>query len=126
MSLSERRVDEAAQTLAVEARSLLGLPVAPGGSPWIQRLARPPSALEFSRIIVRHSPVLIEGCIEGRPCWHRWRQASYLAERMGDRRVEVTLTPDGRADDVHTTEQGKDVFVLPCTVHMCVPSGFLR
>lgn len=120
MSLSAERVDEAAKTLAIESRSLLGLPLEPSGSQWIQRLSNPPTALQFSRIVARHSPLLIEACIDTLGCRQRWTDSQYLIEAMGDRRVEVTLTPDGRADDIYTTAEGKDVFVLPATVQMYV------
>jgi jumonji domain-containing protein 7 len=122
MSLSESRVDEAAQTLAIESRSLLGLPIGvSSGKPWIQHLASPPSPLEFSRIIARHTPLLIDKCIEDRSCSLKWKQSTYLEERMGNKKVQVTLTPNGRADDIHLTEgDGKEVFVLPHTVQMCV------
>jgi hypothetical protein len=120
MSLSAERVDEAAETLAIESRSLLGIPLEPSGSQWIQRLASPPTALQFSRIIARHSPLLIDRCIETLGCRQKWKDSEYLIEAMGERRVEVTLTPDGRADDIYTTAEGKDVFALPDTVYMCV------
>lgn len=118
MLLSEERIDEAAKTLATEARSLLGLPLEPSGSKWVQYLPSPPSALEFSRIVTRHIPLLIGQCMENRRCRQKWRNTDYLIEIMGDRLVEVTLTPDGRADDIYTTKEGKDVFVLPHTVQM--------
>jgi hypothetical protein len=118
MTLSQSRVDDAAQTLATESRSLLGLPLEPSGSNWFHRLPKPPTALQFSHILARHTPVVLEGCMNDRQCSTRWKDESYLEERMGDRRVEVTLTPNGRADDIHTTEEGKEVFVLPHTVQM--------
>lgn len=39
-----------------------------------------------------------------------------------DRRVQVALTPNGRADDVHTRDDNleEDVFVLPHETYMCV------
>jgi jumonji domain-containing protein 7 len=113
-------VDEAAKTLAIESRSLLGLPLDPSGSNWIQRLSNPPNALQFSRIIARHTPLLIEGCIEKQRCRQKWKKSEYLIQAMGERKIEVTLTPDGKADDIYTTNEGKDVFVLPDTVQMCV------
>jgi jumonji domain-containing protein 7 len=120
MPLSEDRVDEAAKTLAIESRSLLGLPLDPSGSDWVQRLHNPPNALQFSRMVAKHQPLLIEKCVEERGCRHKWKGSEYLIDAMGQRKVEVTLTPNGRADDIHTTADGKDVFVLPDTVHMCV------
>lgn len=120
MTLSEDRVDEAARTLAIESRALLGLPTAPSGSNWVQCLPSPPTALEFSRIVCRHVPVLIEKCLDDRTCTQRWRSSSYLIKKLQTRKLEVTFTPDGRADDVHTSPKGKDVFVLPMTIEMCV------
>ncbi|UZJ53397.1 hypothetical protein CBS101457_002717 [Exobasidium rhododendri] len=116
MSLSESRVDEAARTLAIESRSLLGLPLESVKTKWFQHLSSPPTPLEFSRIVARHSPLLIDKCIDDRRCSTKWKNSEYLVERMGSRLVDVTLTPDGQADDIHTTGQGTDVFALPHTV----------
>lgn len=138
--LSADDVDAAAQRLASEGRSLLGLPeggpschASSSRASWARHISHPPTALEFSRIVARHVPVLIDHCMTGRPCVERWKKASYLIEAMGpSRRVQVAMTPNGRADDVHMVKGASecggddldgtrdDVFVLPHEEWMCV------
>lgn len=116
----EQLIDEAAKRLAIESRSLLGLPEDEDGcklGKWIQILQGPPTALQFSRHVSRHIPILIENCIQARPCWTKWRNTKYLIDAMGDRKVQIALTPNGRADDVHNLN-GKDVFALPAEAQM--------
>lgn len=117
----EDKVDEAAQRLAIESRSLLGVPKDPEGcrDRWIRRLPHPPEALNFARHVWRHVPVLVENCIQDRPCWYKWHSSEYMIKAMGQRHVQVALTPNGRADDIHLHE-GRDVFVLPQETQMCV------
>lgn len=116
----EQSINDAAKRLASESRSLLGLPQDEHGCKsgnWLQILEKPPTGLQFSRHVSRHIPILIESCIQSRPCWTKWRDTNYLKDEMGDRKVQIAITPNGRADDIHN-HNGKDVFVLPDEVRM--------
>ncbi|KAH0445954.1 hypothetical protein IEQ34_025212 [Dendrobium chrysotoxum] len=113
--LDEQSVDAAALRLAIEARSLLGLPteVRDCSTVWVDTLASAPTALEFARHVVRHVPLLlIDGCIDDRTGLQRWQSTQYLIDAMGEEPVQVSLTPDGRADDLQSLDE-RDVFALP-------------
>lgn len=120
MTATGADIDEAAERLARESRSLLSLPEGSSGAGWPPRRAGPPSALEFCQAVVRHTPVVMQACLDDLPRapLQRWRDKAYLANLMGERRVKVALTPDGRADDVHRLEGGKLVFALPHEAEM--------
>lgn len=116
----ERSIDDAAKRLAIESRSLLSLPEDEQGcksGKWLQILQQPPTSLQFSRHVSRHIPLLIKNCIQSRPCWTKWRDTNYLIDAMGSKKVQVALTPNGRADDIHN-QNGKDVFALPAEAQM--------
>ncbi|MCO5598532.1 hypothetical protein L7F22_052629 [Adiantum nelumboides] len=116
----EEAIDDAAKRLAIESRSLLGLPQDEDGcksGKWLRVLRIPPTALQFSQHLSRHIPLLIEGCMQDRSCFQRWKDSNYLINTMGSRKVQIALTPNGRADDIHN-HNGKDVFALPAEEQM--------
>lgn len=118
-------MDAAALRLAIEARSLLGLPteVRDCSTVWVDTLASAPTALEFARHVVRHVPLLIDGCIDDRTGLQRWQSTQYLIDAMGEEPVQVSLTPDGRADDLQSLDE-RDVFALPMEVPMTFAEFF--
>lgn len=125
-TLSSEQLDLAALNLAKETRQLLGLPItphltnqdslptssiSPTSKSWPPLLESPPNALEFSRILARHSPVLINGSFSsegkekqdplgGRPNLENWKNNEYLRKRLKDGTFKVTVTRDGKADDL--------------------------
>ncbi|KAJ3559205.1 hypothetical protein NP233_g11324 [Leucocoprinus birnbaumii] len=93
----------------------------------IETLDRPPSALEFSRLIHVSRPVKIKSMY---PCFlklttnltpvsdftvpatHKWTN-DYLVRKMVDRRISIAITPNGRADAVTRGLDDKPYFVEP-------------
>ncbi|KII95182.1 hypothetical protein PLICRDRAFT_34019 [Plicaturopsis crispa FD-325 SS-3] len=75
-----------------------------------ETLPRPPTALEFSRLVHISRPVVIHGFKV--PATRLWNN-EYLLERMRDRNVSVAVTPNGRADAVTRAPDGKLYFVEP-------------
>lgn len=120
--LTEQGYIDSCLDLCLEARELLGIPsgsLAPSEAQWPPVLPVPPSALEFSRLVGRSAPVLIEGCIDDRPNLAKWKSTAWLIKRLADARVNVALTPNGRADDVlRLEEEDRQVFALPLEVIM--------
>jgi len=80
-----------------------------------ETLQKPPSALEFSRLVRISRPVVINGLKI--PALTRWTD-EYLVERMGDRGISVAVTPNGRADAVTPGPDGVLYFVEPQTQQM--------
>uniref|UniRef100_H2Z173 Bifunctional peptidase and (3S)-lysyl hydroxylase JMJD7 n=1 Tax=Ciona savignyi TaxID=51511 RepID=H2Z173_CIOSA len=79
-----------------------------------------PTALEFHRKwVARNVPCVFRNIIDHWPALHRWNEA-YLARRMGEKLIDVAVTPDGFADAVR---DGK--FMLPEERSMTF-STFLR
>lgn len=124
-------IDAAALDLAISARELLGLPVqrcdqaGPSTAPTLPyqppSLTGPPTALEFARRMANPSPFIVQNALSDRPRLKRWRDPGYLAAAMGDNLVKVSLTPDGRADDIkQLPKTGQDVFALPAETSMTV------
>ncbi|KAH8999275.1 cupin-like domain-containing protein [Lactarius akahatsu] len=73
-------------------------------------LESPPSPVEFSQICHISRPVLIKGYKI--PNLQRWSN-KYLADTMGDRLLSVAVTPNGYADAVTLSSDGKRYFVEP-------------
>lgn len=128
-SLSSDQLDKAALNLAIEARQLLGIPITfhhqkpRQKSQWPPILHEPPTPLEFSRIISKHSPIIIRNCFgrqghpfSDRPRLKKWKQNDYLQKKL-EGHFKVTVTDDGKADDLKVVkdEDGKEqlVFGLP-------------
>ncbi|KAG7449183.1 Clavaminate synthase-like protein [Guyanagaster necrorhizus] len=77
----------------------------------IQVLDRPPTPLEFSRIAHISRPVVIHG-LHIPATKDRWSN-EYLCDKMKDRPISVSVTPNGLADAVTTAPDGISYFVEP-------------
>ncbi|EPQ59252.1 Clavaminate synthase-like protein [Gloeophyllum trabeum ATCC 11539] len=78
-------------------------------------LGKPPSALEFARLVQISRPVLIKGHkVQAQEVWSN----DYLIERMGDQKISVAITPDGRADAITAGPGGKEYFTEPYVQQM--------
>lgn len=76
----------------------------------IETLDRPPTALEFSRLIHVSRPVIIKGFVV--PATQKWTN-DYLVSKMGDRSIAIAITPNGRADAVSQGPDNKLYFIEP-------------
>ncbi|KAF7355320.1 JmjC domain-containing protein 7 [Mycena sanguinolenta] len=76
----------------------------------IDVLEQPPTALEFSRLVHISRPVLIRGMQI--PSVQFWDD-EYLAATLGETEISVAVTPNGRADAVTQSPDGKLYFVEP-------------
>ncbi|KAJ7904520.1 cupin-like domain-containing protein [Mycena olivaceomarginata] len=81
----------------------------------IDVLEQPPTALEFSRLVHISRPVLIRGAQI--PSVRFWDD-EYLAATMGEAQISVAVTPNGRADAVTRSPNGRLYFVEPCVEKM--------
>jgi jumonji domain-containing protein 7 len=91
-----------------------------------------PSAVQFMReAVMAYQPVIITGMVDEWPATAKWSQ-EYLTDVLGDRKVNVNLTPDGHGDCVKRvhyklpggnpellTEQ-EDCFVYPAEHDMTI------
>lgn len=100
-------------------RSLLG------GPP--QRLEKPPTALEFMQIVHAGRPMLIDGILD-MPGWEkiaglqrRETWCEMLARNGKNGKVQVSVTPDGRADSLVD-----ELFALPMELDMEVGEALQR
>ncbi|KAJ3280764.1 JmjC domain-containing protein 7 [Borealophlyctis nickersoniae] len=98
--MSPPRILDALSRLASEARELLGTEVV--------RLPRPPSPLEFLRIVTANKPVVFQHVADDWDALRNWRDSDYLDRLLGEGEVTVAVTPNGWADAV---VDGR--FVLP-------------
>ncbi|KAH7887736.1 cupin-like domain-containing protein [Phlebopus sp. FC_14] len=73
-------------------------------------LDHPPTSLEFARLVHISRPVVIQG-VEF-PALTRWTD-QYLIQQMGERRISVAVTPNGRADAVVPGPDGRSYFAEP-------------
>ncbi|KAF8138280.1 cupin-like domain-containing protein [Boletus edulis] len=73
-------------------------------------LDRPPTPLEFARLVHLSRPVVIKG-VEC-PALTKWTD-DYLVQMMGDQSISVAVTPNGRADAVTRAPDGKLYFAEP-------------
>lgn len=81
----------------------------------IEILEKPPSAIEFSRLVHVSRPVVIKGL--SFPALDRWSN-EYLCERMGNRPISVAATPNGFADAITRGPDGGLYFVEPAVETM--------
>jgi len=88
------------------------------------QLEKPPSPLEFLRIVHAGRPVVIKG-ITGLPGWERigelekrktWTELLTTNEKNG--KIQISMTPDGRADSLVD-----GLFALPLEVDMLVEAS---
>ncbi|THV08551.1 Clavaminate synthase-like protein [Dendrothele bispora CBS 962.96] len=82
-------------------------------------LEKPPTALEFSRLVHISRPVLIKG-FKIAANSNLWTN-EYLIERMGSRPISIAVTPNGRADAITTGPNNKLYFTEPCVEQMTMP-----
>ncbi|KAF7332214.1 Jmjc domain-containing protein 7 [Mycena kentingensis (nom. inval.)] len=81
----------------------------------IVTLHSPPTALEFSRLVHISRPVLIHGFEI--PSVRLWSD-EYLSAALGDAKISVATTPDGRADAITAGPDGTQWFVEPAVEQM--------
>lgn len=59
---------------------------------YIETLERPPTALEFSRMVHVSRPVVIKGLSV--PAREKWTN-EYLVKKMGSTEISIAITPNG-------------------------------
>ncbi|TFL06008.1 Clavaminate synthase-like protein [Pterulicium gracile] len=79
---------------------------------FVETLGAPPTPLEFSRLAHVSRPVIIKGASSSTGA--DWTN-EYLTQAMGQQRVSVSVTPNGRADSITRGSDGKLYFTEPCT-----------
>ncbi|OCH94076.1 Clavaminate synthase-like protein [Obba rivulosa] len=79
-----------------------------------------PNALEFSRLVHISRPVLIKNS-EAPDAMSRWTD-QYLIQKMGNSKISVAVTPNGRADAVTTGPDGKQYFAEPYVQRLTMSS----
>ncbi|QRV87364.1 phospholipase [Ceratobasidium sp. AG-Ba] len=105
--LSQAQRDDLLDRLAQEYRDLNGASV----DVWTHT----PSAIQFARMVNVGRPVLFKnGRPQNLPALTKWTN-QYLVSSMGDRKVSVAVTPDGRADALCTLPDGVRCFAEPHT-----------
>ncbi|TBU39023.1 Clavaminate synthase-like protein [Dichomitus squalens] len=81
-----------------------------------------PTPLEFSRLVHIARPVLIKEStvpeVDDKCAWSK----EWISEKMGNNKISVAVTPNGRADAVTTGPDGKLFFAEPHTQRMTVSS----
>ncbi|KAJ7180091.1 cupin-like domain-containing protein [Mycena crocata] len=87
----------------------------------IEILEKPPTALEFSRLVHISRPLIIRGVQI--PTVRLWDD-EYLVQVMGEAEISVAVTPNGRADSVTRDSDGMLYFVEPHVQKMTM-SAFL-
>ncbi|KAG8713501.1 hypothetical protein FRC09_018638 [Ceratobasidium sp. 395] len=109
--LSQTQRDDLLYRLAQEYRDLNGTSV--------DVRAHAPSAIEFARIVNVGRPVLFKKTPSPQdlPALMKWTN-EYLINSMGDRKLSVAVTPDGRADALCTLPNGTQCFAEPHTEHL--------
>jgi jumonji domain-containing protein 7 len=78
----------------------------------IQELDSEPSPLEFMRFVAANKPFVARGVALQWPAVQSWTP-SILMDIMGDRRVNVAITPNGYADAPTLDQEGNIVFAKP-------------
>ncbi|KZT24484.1 Clavaminate synthase-like protein [Neolentinus lepideus HHB14362 ss-1] len=86
-------------------------------------LETPPSPLEFARLVQISRPVLIKGYkVPAQTLWSN----NYLIECMGDQKISVAVTPDGRADAITAGQDGREYFTEPHVQQMTMAEFLLK
>lgn len=83
------------------------------------------SLVFFKHAYSRYHPCIIQkGLIEDWKALECWNE-KYLCEKLGDKKVSVNLTREGRADSVQYIEsEGKECFIYPAEVKMTISDFF--
>ncbi|CUA70088.1 hypothetical protein RSOLAG22IIIB_00434 [Rhizoctonia solani] len=84
-----------------------------------------PSSIEFARIVNVGRPVLFRDTPNANelPALTKWTD-DHLVTAMRDRKVTIAVTPNGRADALHTLPNGARYFVEPHTEQMTMEELF--
>ncbi|KAM0788701.1 hypothetical protein ACM66B_002797 [Microbotryomycetes sp. NB124-2] len=129
-------------------RSLEALPLdhQSFNSSFVAQLDHMPTDLEFARFVHTNRPVLIKstrGRQRKRPgssaaehgddedsIWFKaidnWTN-EYLCEKLGDKKLNIAVTPDGRADSIVKSKDGsRPMFIEPATVEMTMRQLFTK
>lgn len=61
---------------------------------FVTELHAAPTPLEFSKFVHQNLPVVIRGQGKARPALRKWTN-EYLIEKMGDKKLEISVSPDG-------------------------------
>ncbi|KAG8703869.1 hypothetical protein FRC08_002584 [Ceratobasidium sp. 394] len=109
-SLSQAQREDLLYRLAQEYRDLNGTSV----DVW----PHTPSAIEFARMVNVGKPVLFKNT-PNLPAPAKWTN-EYLINSMGNRKLSVAVTPDGRADALCTLPGGTRCFAEPHTDHLTI------
>ncbi|KAI0750981.1 Clavaminate synthase-like protein [Daedaleopsis nitida] len=88
-------------------------------------LAAAPSPLEFSRLVHIARPVLIQESTMYETAEPEAWSKHWISRVMGNRKISVAVTPNGRADAVTPGPDNKLFFAEPCTQKMTM-SSFLQ
>jgi jumonji domain-containing protein 7 len=56
---------------------------------------RPPTPLEFMRLVSENRPAVITGATKDWPAMEKWVQREYLESVMGEQKMTVAVTPNG-------------------------------
>lgn len=81
----------------------------------IEVLEKPPSALQFSRLVRISRPAVIKGFEV--PASKAWSN-EYLIDRMGSRKISIAVTPNGLADAIIRGPDDKIYFTEPLVEQM--------
>jgi jumonji domain-containing protein 7 len=77
-------------------------------------LKQPPTSFDFYfDYISQNRPVVVQNAIKHWPALEKWKSDEYLIEKLGDSKVKVAVTPNGRADAVY-----ENYFCMPQEVEM--------
>lgn len=86
-----------------------------------------PTEREFARIVRQRQPVLFKNAVSHWPALEKWSD-EHLSRVLGENKISVSLTPNGRADAIDAVEidgQSQHCFLLPLTREMTF-GEFLR
>ncbi|KAF8621666.1 hypothetical protein AX15_007680 [Amanita polypyramis BW_CC] len=90
---------------------------------FVEILEKPPTALEFSRLVHISRPVIIKGFKI--PALKKWSD-DYLNNEMGHHKISVAITPNGLADAVTQAPDGRLYFAEPHVDQMTMPELLSR
>ncbi|KAF8312558.1 cupin-like domain-containing protein [Cantharellus anzutake] len=82
--------------------------------------SRPPSELEFSRLVHIGRPVLFLSDVQDFVALNKWQSDEYLSNKLADSELSVAFTPDGRADALVHASNGTTYFAEPHTQKLTI------
>ena len=84
---------------------------------FVEERVESPTPLEFMRSVASNRPFVVRKGISHWAALHKWN-ADYLKQRMGDKPIEVAITPFGNADSVvQSPSDGDSYLAMPYTTH---------